>query len=112
MFSGFAPDARRWTGKKEKCKPKDIDLLVARPMTIVTDDDSKVGVHMECNKLVNGCLQLARGHRHPDVEKPYPSGAADRAMDGLDETSRSQKSLLGYPTCSCIGPMFVQHTCM
>ena len=75
-------------------KAADIYLLAARSTTVTADADSKGGVHMECNELVYGCSYFTRCYRHPDIEKPHPSGATEQSLDGLVRASeaRSQKS--------------------
>ena len=64
-------------------------------MPATADADSKGWVHMECNQLLCGCAIVfhTRLVTHPDVEKPYPSRAAELSLDGLvgAAEARSQK---------------------
>ena len=98
------------------CKAVDIDLLDASPMAVDADADGKgwcaQGVQEASLWVCSGVLLHQASFVHPDVKKPYPGGAAEQTVDGIGGASRSQKSLLAFSSCHCIGPMFVQQTCM
>ena len=61
-------------------------------MPATADADSKGCVHMECNQLLCGCVIVfhTRLVTQPDVEKPYPSRAAELSLDGLLETAEAR----------------------
>ena len=82
-------------------------------MPATADADSKGCVHMECNQLLCGCAIVfhTRLVTHPDVEKPYPSGAAEQSLDGLvtaaEAISQKPEDLTGSCYMQCIVLMSV-----